>query len=143
VLCKLQGLELHKVSTASYAVKNRFDLLPQPVIIDTAFPQYDHVWRRKDKEEIDALCIILDHSAVDIITNSLGGGLVVGDEVRFSLVECRNTMLTTYLIDPPTTISCIRQIRYGAEIGATSASVSYRTVTIEVPCVFRNREQVD
>jgi hypothetical protein len=81
-------MELRKVASTSYAVKTRFDFLPQPIIIDTAPPQYDHMWHRENKEEIDALGIVMDHLAMSIIRTSLGSDLVVGDEVRFSQVAC-------------------------------------------------------
>jgi hypothetical protein len=83
VLCKCEGLELRKYSTVSYTVKTRFDLLPQPVIVDAALPQYKESWKRPDKEEIDALGNTLDHLSVDVIKSSLKGDLVVGEEVRF------------------------------------------------------------
>jgi hypothetical protein len=74
-------MEISTVSTASYTIKNRFDLLPQPVLIDAPVPEYDRVCAREDKEEIDALGIVIDRLAVDIIKNSLAGELVIGDEV--------------------------------------------------------------
>jgi hypothetical protein len=83
VLCKFEGMELHKHSSASYTVKTRFDLLPQPVIVNAALPEYRHRWQRPDKEEIDALGTVVDHISVDIIKKSLTDDLVVGEEVGF------------------------------------------------------------
>jgi hypothetical protein len=83
VLCKFEGMELHKYSSASYTVKTRFDLLPQPVIVDAALPEYRHMWQRPDKEEIDNLGNVVDHISVDIIKESLTDDLVVGEEVGF------------------------------------------------------------
>jgi hypothetical protein len=84
VLCKIEGMELHKVSTISHTIKTRFDLLPQPVIVEAELPEYVKLWRRPDKEETDNLGNVVDHLSVDIIKNSLNkSDLVVGEEVCF------------------------------------------------------------
>jgi hypothetical protein len=98
VLCILEGMELCKVSSSSYAIKNRFDLLPQPILIDTPVPEYDIVWGRADKEEIDALGIVMDHLAVDVIKSSLKDELVIGEEVSFGQVSCDNPLLTYHFL---------------------------------------------
>jgi hypothetical protein len=108
VLCKFEGMELRKYSSVSYIVKTRFDLLPQPVIVDAAFPEYKHLWQRPNKEEIDALGNVLDHLSVDIIKSSLKGDPVVGEEVRFITVLYGESDVEVFCItDPQTAIPCI------------------------------------
>jgi hypothetical protein len=112
VLCKFEGMELRKFSSASYSVKTRFDMLPQPVIVDAALPEYKSLWQRPDKEETDILGNVLDHFSVDIIKSSLEGDLVVGEEVRFtqlgSVWRAESNANGSCVTEPQTAISCIR-----------------------------------
>jgi hypothetical protein len=111
VLCKFEGMELHKYSSASYSVKTRFDLLPQPVIVDAALPEYRHRWQRPDKEEVDALGTVVDHISVDIIKKSLTDDLVVGEEVGFiqhgSVRRIESNADGLCITDTQAAISCI------------------------------------
>jgi hypothetical protein len=111
VLCKFEGMELHKYSTASYTVKTRFDLLPQPVIVDVPLPEYKQLWQRPDKEEIDALGTVVDHLSVDIIKKSLTDDLVVGEEVGFiqdgSVRRIESNADGLCITDAQAAISCI------------------------------------
>jgi hypothetical protein len=138
-------MELCKVSSVSYTIETRFDLVPQPVIVDAALPEYTHLWHRPDKEEIDDLGNVVDHLAVDIIKSSLEGDLVVGEEVSFvqrgSVQIINSDANGSCITDPQTAISCICKVGCETSATATSISVSYRTVAIEVPCAFRSREE--
>jgi hypothetical protein len=108
VLCKFEGMELRKYSSFSYTVKTRYDLVSQPVIVDTALPEYKHLWQRPNKEEIDDLGNVLDHLSVDIIKSSLKGDPVVGEEVRFiTVLYGESDVNASCITDPQTAIPCI------------------------------------
>jgi hypothetical protein len=109
VLCKFEGMELRKYSTIYYSVKARFDMLPQPVIVDAALPEYKHLWQRPDDEQLVALGNVLDHFSVDVIKSSLKGDPIVGEEVRFqgSVRRVESNADGSCVTDPQTAISRI------------------------------------
>ncbi|KAJ7686126.1 hypothetical protein B0H17DRAFT_1332956 [Mycena rosella] len=80
-LCKFRNLTFQKFTTASpITVDRRFDLIYQPVVVNTKIPTFPTSFpKRADHHEIQLLFETLDSMAVAIISKSLSQHFIVGE----------------------------------------------------------------
>ncbi|KAJ7493888.1 hypothetical protein FB451DRAFT_1491404 [Mycena latifolia] len=83
-LCELRNLMVHKFTPAANTVNRRFDLIFQPVALNTGIPILPASFLSPaDKDEIQALYETLDSLAVAMLSKSLDNDIVLGkDESR-------------------------------------------------------------
>ncbi|KAJ7463693.1 hypothetical protein FB451DRAFT_1042909, partial [Mycena latifolia] len=83
-LCEMRNLIVRKfTSVAAITVNRRFDLVFQPVAVNSAVPILPMTFpERADKQEIQLLYETLDSLAMGIISKSLARDLVIGEDVR-------------------------------------------------------------
>ncbi|KAK7042708.1 polyketide synthase [Favolaschia claudopus] len=83
--CELFGLQMRKFNqTAVHPVSRRFDLVFQPLVIDTPLPLLPTSFPELTiKEQVNLLYTVLDALAVTATARSLDHGITVGDDVWF------------------------------------------------------------